>query len=66
MTLYEIRRDGRVWVRSPIPNCGYSDRELRSLRAHGFRLHAVNGIPSASQIKDLGRQSKLERKEKKV
>ena len=41
MTLYEIRRDGRVWVRSPIPDCGYSAQELRSLRAHGFRLHKV-------------------------
>ena len=41
MTIYEIRKDGRVWVRSPIPNCGYSDRELNSLRAHGFRLHKV-------------------------
>lgn len=41
MTHYEIRRDGRVWVRSPIPNCGYTTQELRSLRANGYRLHKV-------------------------
>ena len=41
MTTYEIRRDGKVWVSSPIPNCGYTAQELRSLRDHGFRLHKV-------------------------
>lgn len=41
MTTYEIRKDGRVWVRSPIPDCGYSPDQLRSLRAHGFKLHTV-------------------------
>lgn len=41
MLRYEIRRDGKVWVSSPIPNCGYSAQELRSLRANGYRLHKV-------------------------
>lgn len=37
--VYEIRKDGRVWVRSSIPDCGYTAKELRSLRAMGFSLH---------------------------
>ncbi len=37
--VYEIRRDGRVWVRSSAPDCGYTAQQLRSLRAHGFTLH---------------------------
>lgn len=41
MPHYELRKDGRTWVRSPIRNCGYTERELRSLRNHGYRLHAV-------------------------
>ena len=41
MTQYELRKDGRTWVRSPIPDCGYSAKELRSLRSNGFRLHKV-------------------------
>jgi len=41
MTRYEIRRDGRVWVTSPVPDCGYTAKQLRSLRANGYRLHKV-------------------------
>lgn len=41
MTLYEIRQDGKVWVSSTVPDCGYTAKQLRSLRDHGFRLHAV-------------------------
>ena len=41
MTHYELRRDGRVWVRSPTPDCGYTAKQLRSLRASGYRLHKV-------------------------
>ena len=41
MTTYELRRDGKVWVSSPVPNCGYDPSTLRSLRDHGFRLHKV-------------------------
>ena len=41
MTTYELRRDGRVWVSSPLPDCGYDPATLRSLRSHGFRLHKV-------------------------
>lgn len=41
MTTYEIRKDGRVWVSSPLPDCGYPADQLRSLRAHGFKLHKV-------------------------
>lgn len=37
--VYEIRRDGRVWVRSSVPDCGYTAQQLRSLRAQGFSLH---------------------------
>lgn len=42
MTMYEIKRDGRTWVRSPLPNCGYTPQQLRSLREHGFKLHTIN------------------------
>lgn len=41
MTRYEIRRDGKVWVSSTVPDCGYTAKQLRSLRDHGFRLHTV-------------------------
>ena len=41
VTRYELRRDGRVWVSSHIPDCGYDKHTLRSLRDHGFRLHKV-------------------------
>lgn len=41
--MHEIRRDGRTWVRSSVPNCGYTPQQLRSLREHGFRLHTVTG-----------------------
>ena len=41
VTKYELRRDGRVWVSSPIPDCGYDKHTLRSLRDHGFRLYKV-------------------------
>ena len=41
--VYEIRKDGRVWVRSSIPNCGYTSQELRSLRDMGFSLHKKGG-----------------------
>lgn len=41
MTTYELRRDGRVWVSSPVPDCGYDRGTLRSLREHGFRLYKV-------------------------
>ena len=37
--VYEVRKDGRVWVSSSIPNCGYTAQEMRSLRAMGFSLH---------------------------
>lgn len=42
-TMYEIRKDGRVWVRSPLPDCGYTPETMKSLRAHGFRVHTVKG-----------------------
>lgn len=37
--VYEIRKGGRVWVRSSVPDCGYTPQQLRSLRAMGFNLH---------------------------
>lgn len=42
-TMYEVRKGGRAWVRSPLPDCGYTPEVMKSLRAHGFRVHAVTG-----------------------
>lgn len=42
-TMYEIRKNGKVWVRSSIPDCGYTPETLKSLRAHGFKVHTVEG-----------------------
>lgn len=37
---YEIRKDGRTYVRSNAPDCGYTAAQLKSLRAAGYRLYA--------------------------
>lgn len=47
--IYEIRRDGRVWVRSSSPDCGYTAQQLRSLRAQGFSLHKKGGEKDGSR-----------------
>ena len=38
--VYTIRKDGQTIVRSTIQNCGYTDEELKSLRAAGYELFA--------------------------
>lgn len=38
-SLWELRRDGRTWVSSPIPNCGYDRDDLASLKKAGFKLY---------------------------
>ena len=37
--VYELRRDGRTWVSSPLPFCGYDKATLKSLKAAGFKLY---------------------------
>jgi hypothetical protein len=37
---YEIRKDGRTYVRSAAPACGYTAAQLKNLRAAGYRLYA--------------------------
>ena len=37
---YEIRKDGRIYVRSTAPDCGYTATQLKNLRAAGYRLYA--------------------------
>ena len=41
---WEIRKGGRVWVSSPIKNCGYSPEALKSLQRAGYKLYH-NGKP---------------------
>lgn len=41
--VYEIRKDGRVWVSSSVPNCGYTAQQLRSLKVSGFSVHKRGG-----------------------
>ena len=36
---YSIRKDGRAYVQSQIPNCGYSPQTLRSMAGAGFHLY---------------------------
>ena len=36
---WELRRDGKTWVRSSITRCGYDAGTLRSLKAAGYKLY---------------------------
>lgn len=36
---YEIRKDGRTYVSSPLPACGYSKETLKNMKRAGYRLY---------------------------
>ena len=36
---WEIRKGRKVWLASPLKNCGYSESTLKSLRSKGFKLY---------------------------
>ena len=36
---YSIRKDGRAYVSSSLPGCGYSPQTLRSMAGAGFHLY---------------------------
>lgn len=38
-SLWELRRDSKTWVSSPIPNCGYDREALLSLKEAGYKLY---------------------------
>lgn len=42
-TTYVIKKGGRIWVSSPLPDCGYTPEQLLSLRKHGFKVHTIEG-----------------------
>ena len=37
--MWEIRKEGRVYVRSEVENCGYDEGMLLSLKRNGFSLY---------------------------
>ena len=37
--VYTIRKGGTICVQSTLPGCGYSDKDLKELRAAGFELY---------------------------
>ena len=48
---YELRHPDGRGVISPIPNCGYDQRTLASLRQAGFVLYK-DGVPVKSRRRD--------------
>ncbi len=36
---YSIRKDGRAYVSSSLPDCGYSPQQLRQMQKAGFYLY---------------------------
>lgn len=36
---WEIRKGRKVWLASPLKNCGYPESTLKSLRSKGFKLY---------------------------
>ncbi len=43
--IWEIRKGGKIWVRSPAANCGYDEKTLAGMRKRGYRLYK-NGKPA--------------------
>lgn len=36
---YSIRKDGRAYVSSSLPGCGYNTQQLRQMQKAGFHLY---------------------------
>lgn len=36
---YSIRKDGRAYVSSSLPGCGYNAQQLRQMQKAGFHLY---------------------------
>lgn len=46
--IYEIRKDRKTVVSSPVKNCGYSKETLKSLEKNGYHLY-INGRRSKNE-----------------
>ena len=46
--IWEIRKGGKIWVRSPAANCGYDEKTLAGMRKRGYRLYK-NGKPAQKE-----------------
>ena len=48
---YTIRKDGRIWAASDIPNLGYSQSAIKSMEACGYHLY-IDGKRAKTSSKE--------------